>query len=214
MARVDTAGVIARAALSFIDEHGVEPLTIRALGAAMGLHHTATYRHYASKNDVLRAVLALVLEEALSSAGDLPADPKERLLVMARALRAALHAHPAVTIAYLTPIESLADSDAANSFQQAVVAALREIGLHGDNLLLRHQLLETYVLGSCVFDFGGAPDHLESRRLRHRFITDPDFDEVTRSTERVDALNEAAFDHGLRILVDDIVVAGRDQQRA
>lgn len=214
MAQVETADVIARAALDFIDEHGVESLTVRALGAAAGLHHTSAYRHYASKNDVLRAVLGLVLEEAFETAGVLPTDPKERLLAMSRALRAAMHAHPAVTTAYLTPVESLADSDAANAFQHAVVAALRELGLRGDELLLRHQLLETYVLGSCVFDFGGAPEHLESRRLRHRLIADPDFDEVTRSVERVDALNEAAFDHGLRVLVDDIVAAGRGQQKA
>ena len=204
-----TAEVIARAALAFIEENGVEALTIRALGAEAGLHHTAAYRHYRSKNDVLRAVLGLVLEEAISGAGELPADPRERLLVLSRSLRSALHAHPAVTTAYLTPAESLADSDTSNAYQQAIVDALRGLGLRGYDLLVRHQMLETFVLGSCVFDFGGAPDHLDSRRRRHRMIADPDFEAVTRSNDGVDALNEAAFDHGLVVLLDEIAAAGR-----
>ena len=206
MARLTgTAEVLARAALAFIEENGVEALTIRALGAETGLHHTAAYRHYRSKNDLLRAVLGLVLEEAISRAGELPADPRERLLVLSRSLRSALHAHPA----YLTPAESLADSDTSNAYQQAIVDALRGLGLRGYDLLVRHQLLETFVLGSCVFDFGGAPDHLDSRRRRHRLITDPDFEAVTRSNDGGDALNEAAFDHGLVVLLDEIAAAGR-----
>ena len=210
MARLTgTAEVIARAALAFIEENGVDALTIRALGAEAGLHHTAAYRHYRSKNDVLRAVLGLVLEEAISGAGELPADPRERLLVLARSLRSALHAHPAVTTAYLTPAESLADSDTSNAYQQEIVDALRGLGLRGNDLLVRHQMLETFVLGSCVFDFGGAPDHLDSRRRRHRLIADPDFEAVTRSNDGVDALNEAAFDHGLVVLLDEIAAAGR-----
>ncbi len=79
-----TAELLARAALAFIEENGDEALTIRALGAETGLHHTAAYRHYRSKNDLLRAVLGLVLEEAISRAGELPADPRERLLVLSR----------------------------------------------------------------------------------------------------------------------------------
>ena len=65
----DTREVIAAAALEFIDEHGVNALTLRALGRATGLHHTAMYRHFKDRNDVLTAVNAIVVKEGLSRAG-------------------------------------------------------------------------------------------------------------------------------------------------
>ena len=49
--------------MDFIDEHGVNALTLRALGQATGLHRTAMYRHFKDRNDVLTAVNAIVVKE-------------------------------------------------------------------------------------------------------------------------------------------------------
>ena len=204
----DTGSLLARSALEFIDEHGLDALTLRALGQAAGLHHTAVYRHHRSKDEVLQAVLALVIDEAIEAAGELPDDPRGRLMVLATALRDALHAHPGVAAAYLTPSSVVADSEPASQFQAVIVQALRALGLSGRELLIRHQMLESYVLGATVFDFAGAPEHLESRRLRHRMIADASFEAVTRDTAGVDELNEEAFRRGLTVLLDDCVAAG------
>lgn len=205
----DTGSLLAHSALQFIDENGLDALTLRALGQAAGMHHTAVYRHHRNKDDVLRAVLGLVIAEAMDAVGTPPDDPRERIMVLALALRAALHEHPGVAAAYLTASESVADSDSANQFQAVIVESLTALGLSGHDLLVRHQALESYVLGATVFDFAGAPDHLETRRRRHRSIGEPAFEEVTRSADGVDALNEAAFRHGLTVLVEECVTAGR-----
>jgi AcrR family transcriptional regulator len=204
----DTSNALARAALEFIDENGVDALTIRALGQAVDMHHTAVYRHYRNKNDLLRSVLALVIDDAMASAGPLPEDPEEKLISLIRGFRAALGAHPAITIAYLAPVESLSDSESSTSLQQVVVDALRQLGLHGRELLVHYQLLESYTLGACVFDFGGAPDHIGSRRRRHKMMSDPDFAVMSRSDETTQAITESAFELGLVTLVKICAAAG------
>jgi AcrR family transcriptional regulator len=204
----DTREVIAAAALEFIDEHGVNALTLRALGRATGHHHTAIYRHFKDRNDVLTAVNAIVVKEGLARAGELPDEPRERLLALARGLRSAMRDHPAVTLSHLLPIESLANSEAVATLQSGILASLTELGLAGSDLLVHHRLLESFVLGASVFDFGGAPAHLETRRQRLRHVTDPAFEAATRDEASIDELNEVAFDRGLVLILDECARVG------
>lgn len=208
----DTRDHIAGTALAFIDENGIDALTLRALGKATGLHHTAVYRHFKDRDGVLGAVNAIVINEGLERAGTLPDDPRDRLLTLIRGLRAAMRAHPAVTVSHLLPIQTLADSDAAVTFQTLVLSALADLGLTGRELLIHHRLLESYVLGASVFDFGAAPAHLESRRQRLRHVPDPAFEWATRDDASVDELNEDSFDRGLVLIVDECAEVGRSQR--
>lgn len=209
-----TSDTLAHAALVFVDEYGVEALTIRALGKQVGMHHTAVYRHYRSKNELLRAVLAIVIGDAFAKAGPLPEDLEKRLIAIVLGLRSALHAHPAVTAAYLLPVETLADSEAVVEIQQLGVQALREMGLEGHELVVRYQMLESFVFGASVFDFGGAPDHITSRSRRHKLMSDFEFTTFGVGEERVDAVTETAFELGLETLVKECAAAGRRAQPA
>jgi len=204
-----TADALARTALAFIDMHGVDALTIRALGQEVDMHHTAVYRHYRSKNELLRAVLAIVISDAFTQTGPLPQDPKERLIALISGVRSALNAHPAVTVAYLLPDETLGNSGPASEVQALVIQALRDLGLRGSDLLIRYQMLESYTLGASVFDFGGAPDHLTSRRRRREMLADPDLRDLTHGNAGVQDFNEEAFHIGVQTLVDECVAAGR-----
>lgn len=209
MARISaTRESIAVAALAFVDDNGVEALTLRALGKQTGFHHTAVYRHFRDRNDVLSAVYALVVDECLQGVVPLPDDPEERLLALIRGLRSAMHRHPAVTVAYLLPFEALADSEAVATYVSHVLTALGELGLEGRDRLVHYRILESYALGASVFDFGGAPAHLESRRQRMRHVPDPAFEAVTRDVGLVDELNEEAFDRGLVLLVTECARVG------
>lgn len=204
-----TSDTLARAALAFIDQHGVDALTIRALGQEVGMHHTAVYRHYRSKNELLRAVFGIVIANAFEPSVFLLEDPKDRLFALISGLRTALHAHPAVTVAYLLPVETLADTDAVSQVHRITVDALHELGLDGPELVVRFQMLESYALGASVFDFGGAPDHVSSRRRRHAMLAIPELSTLAVSDEQVEDVSERAFALGLRILLDECAVAGR-----
>lgn len=209
-----TRDLIAAAALAFVDEHGVDALTLRALGQATGMHHTAVYRHFKDRNEVLAAVNALVMAPAIEGIALQDADPRARLLALIREFRATMREHPAVTVSYLLPTATLGDSAPAVTFQSLILAALREFGLRDRALLLHYRILESYVLGASVFDFGGAPDHLEVRRARMRAVGEGAFEEVSRDTRGIDELNEAAFDRGLVVLVDECVRAGQSGPEA
>lgn len=205
----DTREVITQAALQFIDDHGVDALTLRALGQATGMHHTAIYRHFASRDQVLGAVMGVVVQSAIDQVPPGLVEPRDRLLALLRSLRRAFHAHPGVIHAGLVPAAQIADTDSARTFIAMVVDALRAAGLDGPALAVHFRLLEGYAIGTTAFDFAGAPQHLESRRQRYRAVTDPAFEAASRDEEGIDALNEAAFEAGLVALVNVCLDAGR-----
>lgn len=67
----DLRQALIHAALRTIDRHGVEALTLRAVGATLGVSRTALYRHFADKDTLLAAVAAegfRTLHGALSAA--------------------------------------------------------------------------------------------------------------------------------------------------
>jgi TetR/AcrR family transcriptional regulator, tetracycline repressor protein len=205
----DTREVITQAALAFIDEHGVDELTLRALGQAVGIHHTAIYRHFASRDEVLGAVMGVVMRSVVDDVPTGIEDPRDRLLVLIRGLRRAFHAHPGVTRAALVPAPQIADTQPAQIFFGMVVQALRDAGLDGPELAIHVRILEGYAIGATVFDFAGAPVHLESRRQRYRAVPEAAFEVASRDEAGIDALNEVAFDAGLVALVDACLAAGR-----
>jgi len=208
----DTRDLITQAALTFIDDNGVDALTLRSLGQAVGLHHTAIYRHFDSRDEVLGAVMGVVMRSVID---DLPTgieDPRDRLLGLIRGLRRAFHAHPGVIRAALVPAPQIADTQPAQVFFGMVVQALRDAGLDGPGLAIHVRILEGYAIGATVFDFAGAPDHLESRRQRYRAVPDAAFEVVSREQAGIDTLNEAAFDAGLIALVDACLAAGRGEK--
>jgi AcrR family transcriptional regulator len=84
---------IAAAALDFIDEHGLEDMSVRNLGATLGVEGMALYKHFPSKEAILDAVAErLVLELVV------PAPTSEgwmrRAATMAHDYRAISRRHP------------------------------------------------------------------------------------------------------------------------
>src|SRR5215216_6692297 len=63
---------ILQAALDLVDSGGIESLTMRKLGQALGFEAMSLYNHVANKDDVLDGILDLVLAESEppSPAGD------------------------------------------------------------------------------------------------------------------------------------------------
>ena len=208
----DTRVVIERAALDFVDQHGVDALTLRALGQAIGMHHTAIYRHYASRDELLGAVMGSVVQSALDQMPGNVSEPRERLLALIRGLRRAFYAHPAVASAALLATSQIASADPARRFVGLVLQALQDAGLDGPSRALWFRILEGYGIGMTVFDYAGAPDHLESRRQRYREVPDETFETITRNSEGIDILNEEAFDAGLIALVDACMAAASSKQ--
>ncbi|TML53867.1 MAG: TetR family transcriptional regulator, partial [Actinobacteria bacterium] len=55
---------ILQAALELVDESGLDALTMRKLGQALGFEAMSLYNHVANKDDVIDGMLDLVLAES------------------------------------------------------------------------------------------------------------------------------------------------------
>jgi AcrR family transcriptional regulator len=187
------------AALAFIDGNGYEALTLRTLGDALGVSHTALYRHFPDRATLLTAVSDALVEEAMSVPPPAGLAPRDRIVHRFRRIKAAFAAHPNVVVPTAT---TGGPRPAQLVWTRDVVADLEAMGLGGAALVQAFRLLEGYGVGTTLFDLGGAPDHLELRRQRMRALEHPAFDEASRSVEDVAADNELAFERGLHTLLD------------
>ena len=171
------------AAIEFIDEHGLEALTMRRMGAHLGVEGMALYRHVTGRDDLLDGVVELVVDE-------LYGDPEvylapqhgwqDYLQRLAHGVRRIAIAHPAVfpLIATRPPaapwvrpplrslrwMESFLDALTTHGFSDgAAVAAYRAY----TSFLLGHLLLEVSQRGVPIspLDDPEATPHVEDRSL-------------------------------------------------
>lgn len=188
------------AAVTFIDEHGLDALTIRSFGEYFGVSHTAIYQHFADKNALITAALERVIGGAFASLQPPPgATPVERLGLLARTLHGVLQQHPNIIVAFTyraLPMNSVP------RLMAGVIAELEAMGVKGYAQVISYQLLEDFVVGSSLFNLSSAPDHLESRRIRYRMLGLPPFDEVSRNQADIRKVNEDAFELGLQVLLE------------
>lgn len=91
-------GVILRAAVTFIDEHGRERLTMRRLGASLGVEAMALYRYVPGRDELLDGVVEVVMDElySMTMGRDRPATWQEFLQQMAHGVRAISMEHPKI----------------------------------------------------------------------------------------------------------------------
>lgn len=84
---------IAAAALKLIDAEGLDNLSMRRLGAVLGVEAMAIYHHFESKGDLLDAILDLFVEEVEPPLLR-PGEPLERLRTCFDAIRGIAITHP------------------------------------------------------------------------------------------------------------------------
>jgi AcrR family transcriptional regulator len=85
---------VLRAALAIVDLEGVEALSMRRLGRALGRDPMAVYRYAETKTALLDGVVELVLSELTVDATD--EDWQSQLREVARRFRAIAISHPHV----------------------------------------------------------------------------------------------------------------------
>src|SRR5438445_10408912 len=84
---------IAAAAVALIDDEGLETLSMRRLGKALGVEAMSLYRHFPSKAALLEAVVARLLA-GLPVPAPTAARWQDAFRALARAYRALLTRHP------------------------------------------------------------------------------------------------------------------------
>ena len=198
---------IVAAAADFIEEYGVSALTMRALGKAMGADPSVVYRHFADKDALLVAIgSALVAEVDLTEASRGPT-PRERLRLAVMELRRMMLARPASGLILTTSGNN--PSGHTVELVQWGVSQLRELGLSGSDLVVGYQALEGFVFGITTYDLSSQPNPLEIRRRWFRAAEIPEFDDISRDTASVAAINASTFELGLNAILDKIEAMGK-----
>lgn len=189
--------VYSDAALRLIDEHGIDGLSLRSLGKAMGVHGTAVYRHFLNKEELVEAALARMLETSGVATPE-EGTPRERILGLLRSLRRAFAAHPNLAL----PNLRMQDEQATAEFVTAAMGLLTEMGITGRNTAVAYQMIETFHVGWTAYDWGDYPDALEARRRGRRLSGAPELERSSRSLADMEKLNEEVFEVAAAALLD------------
>ena len=187
------------AANELVNKNGIAALSMRALGAHMGVDATAIYRHFPNKDSLVWALIDSMLGEIVAEPEDLSLPPRERITMLASAMRSAFRSNPDVGLAL---IDSEGMSLNGIEISRRAINSLREMGLKSLDLVRMYQAFEGFIMGSCVMDFSGSPHNFEIRRARYRFINLPELDEASRTTELVEELAELGFLESLNAIID------------
>jgi AcrR family transcriptional regulator len=187
------------AATAFVDEHGLDALTMRSLGEQLGVDPTALYRHFPSKDSLISAVvdqmLGLIAREDASANGS----PRERVKQQALRARQVFVSHPNLMSAFISSSGLMPNG---LLLMRYTAEDLEAMGLEGADLVCCQQMLESVVIGASVFDLAGSPDHVEIRRLRYRALEHPAWDDQSRSVDDVAAITQTAFELAVDGLLD------------
>src|SRR5712691_533813 len=143
---------IVAAAVELIDQGGLEALSMRHLGAALGVEAMSLYRHFPSKSALLQAVVARLLAELLLPVpGSAPW--QESFRALARDYRELLLRHPnAIPLLATLQLSNPGALGAAG----AVMALLRDAGFDARTAFHVLATAESYVIGFAYWEAGTA----------------------------------------------------------
>jgi AcrR family transcriptional regulator len=133
---------VLRAAVGFADVNGIESLTMRKLGEAVGVEAMSLYNHVANKGDLLDGMVDLVFSEIdLPSGG---ADWKTAMRERAESARQALGRHP-WAIALMSTRTS--PGPATLRHHDAVIGSLRTAGFSVTMAAHAFSAIDSYIYG-------------------------------------------------------------------
>ena len=140
---------VLRAAMQLVDEGGIDSLTMRKLGQALGVEAMALYNHVANKDDLLNGIVDLVLGEfELPSEGE---DWEAGVRKLATSAHDALARHPWSSSLILS---SSSVRPARLRYMEALFRCLREAGFSPEETYHAYHALDSHILGFTLWQLG------------------------------------------------------------
>ncbi|UWP78992.1 TetR/AcrR family transcriptional regulator [Dactylosporangium fulvum] len=196
------------AALEYLDAHGLPALSMRKLGAHLGVEAMTLYHYLPNKDALLDGLVDRVMELAFAGLDEpVPGEAGSWAPWMRRfahSLRAALLAHPGVLPLVATRPVSSPD---AMRMSERWLAAMRAAGLPLGLAMDVVNVMATFTIGHTLAEVGRTPGHegSESDFDQHADQLDPH--EFPNLTEIVATRAGLDFDHRFAQAVD-ILLAG------
>jgi len=154
---------IVRAALRIMDEEGLQAVTMRRIGRALGVEAMSLYNHVRDKEEILDSICEEVLSEfQVPDAGDW----REAIRAGAGEYRRLLLAHPRVITLMTARKGPVTNVDSLRVYEFAL-GMFREAGLTPSESLKALNALGSYILGSATMQLGltisGPADEAHTR---------------------------------------------------
>jgi AcrR family transcriptional regulator len=195
---------IAAAALELVDRDGLEALSMRRLADELGVGTMTLYGYFRSKTELLEALMdsAVTVPEVPTLEGHW----RERLVLVARGLRAYLESHPA-----LVQIRAQQRLTRPRQFvaTELMTRALLDAGLSREEAARAFRVVFTYVFGFVAFSPTTTAD-VARREVRSALAgLDPATYPALASMPdeaAAAAAGDEQFEYGLELMLDGIEV--------
>src|SRR6478609_8571902 len=190
---------ILREAVRFIDEHGRERLTMRRLGAELGVEAMALYRYVPGRDQLLDGVVEYVMNELYESTmrDELTDSWQEYLQKMAHGVRRVSTKHPRIFPLVATrppaapwlrpPLRSL-------RWVESFLQGLREYGFSPRVSVAVYRSFATFLLGSLLLEAGTLEDPTITEKVNLAFIESDDLSSYPIISEMSDELKDGGFE--------------------
>jgi AcrR family transcriptional regulator len=151
--RALTRQEVCDAALLLVDEEGLDALSMRRLGSRLGIEAMSLYHHVRDKADLLDALHAAVL--GTLEPGTQARDWRALLGGLARALRAALLAHPNVVPLFTS--RAVRAPEALGTLER-VRTAMRQAGFSDGDIETAVYSVGMFTIGHAIFEVSNADE--------------------------------------------------------
>ena len=187
-------------AVRFVDREGLEALTMRKLGAELGVEAMSLYNHVPNKGALLDGMVEVLL-------GELEVPPEnhgweERIREGYRAFRRLAHEHPNV---FPLLVNRPPDTMDGVWLVEEFLKTLEEAGFGKETALHAFRALSSYTFGYAMAEIRGFALEPDGSRLgAHRLSPEefPRLCELRPQLENVD--HDAEFEFGLDLIISGL----------
>jgi AcrR family transcriptional regulator len=197
---------ILETALALVDEGGLDALSMRKLGQALGFEAMSLYNHVANKDEVIDGILDLVLAE-----GDPPApsdDWEAAVRESAISVHAALRRHPWAPALLMAPGRM---RPARLRYMDSLLGRLREGGFSAETTYHAYHVLDGHTFGFSLWEAAHTFSDEDASRMAasfDRLIPVDDYPYLREHGEQHFAdgphHDVSAFELGLDLILDGL----------
>jgi AcrR family transcriptional regulator len=193
-------------ALALADEGGIESLTMRKLGQALGVEAMSLYNHVANKDDILGAVVDVVLAETEAPSPE--GDWETAIRRSAISVHDALTRHPWAVALLMSPERAQLSR---MLYMDKLLGRLREAGFSADVTYHAYHVLDGHIFGFSLWQASHTFKASDLTQLAERFFREFPLDDYPYVKEHVeqhmhDGPHRAvgAFEFGLDLIIDGL----------
>ncbi|WP_218023356.1 TetR/AcrR family transcriptional regulator [Nocardia altamirensis] len=209
-ARFLSRDVLLNAAMELVERKGPDKLTIRALGADLGVDHTAIYRHFRSMDELLLALADQLLAQAVADIEPSP-DWRATLRRLALGVRRAYLTHPR-----LAPLAAARVTRGEAEFRivDLGLGALKAAGMDDRTAARSYLGFAHLVLGSTALeaitqglDERARAGDLAATTREYLAATPADYPHLAAALPHfAEAIHDDRFELGLELLLDSVAL--------